>query len=108
VKIGLRLPSPLPRYSRIQVAQLHGIAGESIANAIKHGRATALWITVRNRGKNHLLEIRDNGGGFPARTAPHGIGLHLMRHRAALLGAIMTIENCQPTGARVRVNYSVA
>lgn len=108
VKIELQLPSRLPRHREIHVVQLHGILTESISNAVKHGAATKILVVLRKTSTGHTLEIRDNGRGFSTKNRGQGIGLHLMRHRAALIGASMTIENQAPTGTRVRVNYSVA
>ncbi len=109
VKIELRLPSPLLRHRGNHVVHLHGIAHESLANAIKHGGATSIRISLRARGKNHVLEIRDDGCGLSAASERRaGIGRYLMNTRAQMLGARLTVKNGLPRGVRVRVNYTVA
>lgn len=109
VKIELRLPSRLPRHRGNHVVHLHGITHEAIANAIKHGRATSIRISLRARGKNHVLEVRDNGRGLSsAGKREGGIGRYLMNTRAEMLGARLTVANAVPRGVRVWVNYAVA
>lgn len=107
VKIVLHLPSPLQRHQGKSVLQLQGIARESIANAIKHGHATVIHITLRASGKMHTLEITDNGLGLaPAHACRPGLGLQLMRRRATVLGGVLTVKNSHPRGVSVSLVYA--
>ena len=83
---------------------LFRIVQESISNAIKHGPAERIavsvdWnvertlITVTNDGK-HVHEVMPNGG----------LGLHIMRYRARLVGATLAISRTGAGGARIRCN----
>jgi hypothetical protein len=71
-------------------ASLIEIATESVSNAIRHGKATAISITVReaNSGLVTLL-ISDNGAGLPSGSQP-GIGSDLyasLAHEWSLTGS---------------------
>ena len=73
-----------------------------VENAIEHGLDTAnggrLHVSAARQGEQLVLEVRDDGPGFGATTAPGGIagagvGLANTRERLALLhGAAATLE----------------
>ena len=54
---------------------------------------------------NHLLvlSVQDDGIGMPAQPAENhgGLGLRIMRNRAAIIRATLTIEPAKPTGTLV-------
>jgi nitrate/nitrite-specific signal transduction histidine kinase len=46
--------------------------------------------------------VQDDGTGIgAAATQVPGLGLRIMRNRAAIIGAVLTIEPAQPTGTLV-------
>ncbi|MEO8549890.1 MAG: ATP-binding protein [Kofleriaceae bacterium] len=69
---------------------LHRIAGEAVANAVKHAGAKHIAIRVRADTGGTALEIRDDGVGISA-PAADGLGLQLMAHRAQILGAELRV-----------------
>jgi PAS domain S-box-containing protein len=73
---------------------LYRIAQEAAHNAMKHGRATTVSISVSRAGDVIRLEVRDDGIGFdePAAGETEGLGLQIMRYRAAMIGATLTIR----------------
>ena len=78
--------------------QLYHIAHEAATNAVKHGDATKIDISLMQNGRKLTLTISDNGRGFPKRLPePHGLGLRLMRHGASLIGGKLDI-NANPKG----------
>ena len=95
--------------------QLLRIAQEAVANAVKHGRATQIHITLHFEKDGVRLTIADNGCGFvpeerdPAPASGEHLGLLTMRERAARLrgrlalvsnpGAGTTIEAAVPLAA---------
>jgi PAS domain S-box-containing protein len=69
------------------------IAREAVNNAIRHGRAKHIAIALSTINGSGLLAIHDDGSGFPAMTADQGgVGLHIMRHRASMIGGALQIE----------------
>jgi ligand-binding sensor domain-containing protein/signal transduction histidine kinase len=95
--------------------QLLRIAQEAVANAVKHGRATLIHISLHFEKDGVRLTIADNGCGFvpeerdPAPASGEHLGLLTMRERAARLrgrlalisnpGAGTTIEAAVPLAA---------
>jgi signal transduction histidine kinase len=90
---------------------LYLIAQEAVHNAAKHARCENIRISVES---DHILILRvqDDGVGIPAqRTEKHGgLGMRIMRNRAAIIRATLTIEPARPAGtvvtcALARENY---
>ena len=79
--------------------QLYRIAQEATANSAKHAAPEQIAIRLAMNGPELTLSVVDDGAGFPDKL-PHlqGLGLHLMRHRAALIGARFDIRlgPCNP------------
>ena len=75
-------------------AHLYRIAQEAISNAVRHGRATDVEISLE-LDSGLTLEVRDNGIGFDTATVaqPSGMGLPLMRYRATLIGARIDVRS---------------
>lgn len=84
--------------------EAYRIAQESIANAVRHGRATRVTLAWKPEADGWWLEIVDNGAGFAANTTEvsDGMGLKIMRHRAASFGGRIEFGAAPSRGARVR------
>lgn len=66
---------------------LFRIAQESVGNALRHSRASAIEILLEEHGAQITLTVRDNGSGLPSDHARRGgLGLRIMQHRAGLVG----------------------
>lgn len=76
-------------------AELVRIAREATANAIRHGDAQQITITLGARAHDVMLRIVDDGRGLAASaagtTAGTGLGLQTMRERARSLGAQLRV-----------------
>jgi two-component system CheB/CheR fusion protein len=74
---------------------LFRIAQEAISNAIKHGRAKRVDLTLAATADTWLtLTIADDGRGIPDVPQPEasGRGLQIMKYRAALIGATLSVR----------------
>ena len=81
---------------------LYRIAQEAVNNALKHGRAKKVDITLTERAEGLELSVENNGRAIPAANrANTGMGLNLMRYRAEMIGASLAIESGKRKGARV-------
>jgi PAS domain S-box-containing protein len=75
---------------------------EALTNAVKHGRATRIAVRLTAEGDQVILQITDNGKGFAyAHPETTGMGLRIMRYRAELIGAQLTIGPAEPRGTCV-------
>lgn len=82
---------------------LYRIAQEASANALKHSGATKIAFKAERRAGRLHFSVVDNGRGM-AESDTHGIGLVLMRQRARLLGAQLSIESGN-SGVGIHVEF---
>jgi signal transduction histidine kinase len=67
---------------------MHRIAQEAITNAVKHGKARNIRITLECDDDGIALRVVDDGIGLPdPLPQTEGMGLRIMRHRAEIIGA---------------------
>jgi two-component system CheB/CheR fusion protein len=85
----------------IMASHLYRIAQEAVTNAIKHGRAGKIQISLTRTPRRIRLAIRDNGTGMPVRQRSRGMGLHVMRYRAGIIGGTLAIEKRPGGGTTV-------
>jgi two-component system sensor histidine kinase TctE len=89
-------------------ASLALLVSETISNAVKHGQGD-IEVRLIVSGKTALLEICDDGPGFPPgfdwrRSASTGLGLIDSTGRHDLRGTI-SFENRAEGGARVAITF---
>jgi signal transduction histidine kinase len=80
---------------------LYRIAQESISNAIKHGRATRITVSMHTTPQRITFTISDDGQGFTAAGARHGLGLQIMRYRMQILKGRLTVRSRHQGGTQV-------
>jgi signal transduction histidine kinase len=75
------------------------VAEEALHNALRHGRATRVQVRLTRERKADtgvrggvVLEVRDDGVGFSATAARHGLGLASMRDRARTVGGRLELD----------------
>ncbi|HEX7535668.1 MAG TPA: GAF domain-containing sensor histidine kinase [Dermatophilaceae bacterium] len=101
-------------------AALFRIAQESTSNAIRHGHASRVTVSLRRVGGGVVLGISDDGVGFDVRPDPTGraaaraagtegahFGLSSIAERCALVGASLRIESMPGHGTTVIVDLPV-
>jgi signal transduction histidine kinase len=107
VKVDFSHSKGIPSHSNEQILHLYRIAQEAISNAIRHGGATGIELTLRKASGKMLLGIRDNGRGMPSKAnRPQGIGMHVMQFRAGILGGSLRITSSPSRGVYVEVSYA--
>ena len=87
---------------------LYHIAQEALNNVLKHARAHAVNVTLRQSGSLVNLEISDDGVGFDLDNVYQEgtMGLRDMRARANELGATLSILSRPGSGTRIKVEVS--
>lgn len=101
VRLRLSIRSPL-LIGESAAAHLYSIVQEAVNNAVKHGRARSIVVTLRAGHSLVSLSIVDDGVGIgedPAREG--GMGLKLMEYRSAVIGGVMKIKRLSNGGTRV-------
>jgi signal transduction histidine kinase len=97
IKCVLHGDELIPIHDATVANQLYRIAQEAVTNSIKHAGASHIHIRLAMDGSELCLSIVDDGVGFPDKPRSEGLGLHLMRHAAALSGGSFNIRR---NGAR--------
>ena len=86
---------------------LYRITQEAVNNAIRHGKAQHITITLTSDEKMLHLSICDDGCGFTGIDINHpstpGMGIKIMQYRAKQLGAKMEILARKEGGTEVRL-----
>lgn len=86
---------------------LYRIAQECLTNAIRHGKASKVFIQLYFNEPNVLLTIEDNGTGFDEQLISHGKGLKNIAYRAQVLKAKLAVESQLGKGTMVSVSAPV-
>ena len=95
-------PEPLAVEDHMVANHLYRIAQESIQNAVKHGKARNIRITLKKTAGRIELKVVNDGVGFPAKAeGKGGMGLSNMRARASIIGASLNIRRGRRGGTVV-------
>lgn len=92
IKCVLHGDELIPIHDATVANQLYRIAQEAVTNSLKHAGASHIHIRLAMDGSELCLSIVDDGVGFPDKPRSEGLGLHLMRHAAALSGGSFNIR----------------
>lgn len=99
-----------PNCDHLTAIHLYRITQEAIHNAIRHGGAKKIVVTLASKGEQHRLTIKDDGKGFDttAVRAGSGVGLRLMGYRANMIGGTFSAESDPERGTQVSVLFTSA
>ncbi|MBI4520079.1 MAG: GAF domain-containing sensor histidine kinase [Gemmatimonadetes bacterium] len=110
-KIPVRVNNDLPvtvRDARV-ATQLYRIAQEAVTNVVKHAKAHTIRLEVGAESGWTRLYIIDDGVGIGTDVPKGGgLGLRIMGHRAASIGARLSIERWAGGGTVVRCTWREA
>jgi PAS domain S-box-containing protein len=83
-------------------AHFYRIAREAVINANKHAQARQIVVRLERVRKEIVLRVIDDGIGFQKDLKPQqGLGYHIMKYRAQLMGGRLEIDSPQTGGTRV-------
>jgi signal transduction histidine kinase len=89
-----------------KATHLYRIAQESINNAVRHGYAKRILVSLKDGNDLITMSIEDDGAGFPDdRQDEDGLGLNIMRYRADMIGANIAFADQPEGGARVVCSF---
>jgi len=85
--------------------ELHRIIQESCGNALKHSGASLIGISLHRDANNRLrLTVSDNGRGMDKSKKKPGVGLQIIRDRAAKMNGTVEIVSAEEKGTKIIVN----
>ncbi len=82
------------------------IAQEALTNAVRHGKATIIDMTLTTKRDALTLCITDNGHWINHHKSHKGMGLNIMQYRSQLIEATLDIKKKSPTGTRVTLCFT--
>ncbi len=82
-------------------AELYRIAQEAMRNAIRHSNAHRIDISLIGDASSVCLMVEDDGRGMDEDEPRSGMGLPIMMHRAAFIGASLTVVPTVGQGTKV-------
>jgi PAS domain S-box-containing protein len=92
---------------KITAIQLYRIIQEAIHNAVKHGKATEIKISILRKEKSIVFAVIDNGtGDLQHLSRKKGLGMRIMQYRANTINA--SLEFLQNYGGGLKLLCIVA
>lgn len=102
IECSFKSRAPLLQLTNTTATHLYRIAQESVHNAIRHGKARTISISVFETEDRVVLAVKDDGVGFKTRSPKHrGIGLRVMQYRAAMINGSLAIQKDREGGTSV-------
>lgn len=84
----------LPLLTDEQGLQLYRIAQEAARNAVQHGKARNVEISVHHEPRLLIQSIRNDGQAWNRpKQSKNGLGLRIMRYRAGILGGTLAVQS---------------
>jgi PAS domain S-box-containing protein len=99
----LDLDSDVVFHDNALATQLYYIAQEAVNNAVRHAGAKRIAIAMKSKGPDVMIAVVDDGSGISPERPSRGIGLQIMRYRAKMIGAAISIDRAGEAGTRVAV-----
>lgn len=84
------------------MTHLYRIVQEATSNAVKHGHASNVVISMEKKPGKIFIRIEDDGTGFSDEwEKERGLGVRIMQYRSNLIGANLEIGNSRFGGAAI-------
>jgi NarL family two-component system sensor histidine kinase LiaS len=96
----VRVPAPV-EHALLRITQ------EACINAVRHGNARELSVSMTRQDGHVELAVRDTGSGFDPGVAHGGSGLAHIRERVAELGGTVDIDSAPGQGTALTVRVPV-
>ncbi|WP_172254293.1 sensor histidine kinase [Saccharibacillus deserti] len=96
----------LPHLVSVQKYVILNLIKESITNALKHGRASAIGISIMEERDTIHIRVEDNGGGSDAWA--YGFGLKTMEERIEAIGGQLTLHSEAKGGFALHARMPIA
>jgi signal transduction histidine kinase len=90
-------------YPRDVESAAYFAAVEAMTNAIAHGKATHVAITIDGNPGGLSVEVRDDGIGFDRAEVEPGVGLLNVRDRVEALGGDLAVSSVEGVGTTLSV-----
>src|SRR6056297_2039965 len=102
--IECRIENPINLHFKdpTSLTHLYRIVQEATSNAVKHGNASKVLISMNSDETKLIVQIEDNGSGFSGDwDKQKGLGVRIMKFRSRLIGANLEISSSRFGGAAI-------
>ncbi len=100
--------APLKVDSELEL-HLYYIVQEALLNAVNHGKASTVMVTLAPDADRFKLAVQDNGAGFNySGQNRSGMGIRIMRYRAKVIGATLDLQSQMGHGTQITCVFSPA
>jgi signal transduction histidine kinase len=108
VSCRFECPQPVLVADNTVATHLYRIVQEAISNAVKHGQARFIMVSLSCSEDQLRLGIWNNGAEFPVgASAEGGLGLRIMQYRAEMIGATLKISSALGKGTTVECTFKM-
>jgi two-component system sensor histidine kinase UhpB len=107
LEVDVHVQPGLPDFGGDAELVLYRVAQEALTNVARHAGARRAQVRLELTSGHPLLEVDDDGDGFPGNGAEGG-GVRGMRERAVLIGASLRLGRSPLGGARVTLELPPA
>ena len=102
VACEFRCDAPVLIHDHTTATHLYRIAQEAVSNAIRHGKARRIVIALTQAAGRVTLRIKNDGAALPRDLGKaKGMGLRIMRYRAAMIAGSVAIQGDPEGGVSV-------
>ncbi|MCP4714868.1 MAG: PAS domain S-box protein [Deltaproteobacteria bacterium] len=92
---------------RAVAVHLYRIVQEAINNAVRHGKAGQINVSLETVGAKCILTVKDDGIGMDeVPQAGKGMGISLMNYRATMIGATLVVRGVPEEGTIVTCTFN--
>jgi PAS domain S-box-containing protein len=102
ISCRLRVDEPVLIHDANMSTHLYRITQEAVNNAIKHGQAKNIVISLFARNGYGFLKIANDGKCLPEpSTDDSGMGMQIMNYRARIIGGSLRVESSENRGVTI-------
>jgi len=109
ISCSFRADEPVLIHDTNMSTHLYRIAQEAVNNAIKHGHAKNVIISLSAGHEYGTLKIENDGAGLPEPAAKgSGMGMQIMNYRARMIGGTLKVESGGVGGITITCQFPLA
>lgn len=106
ISCTLRIEEPVLIHDNNMSTHLYRIAQEAVNNAIKHGQAKNIVISLFHGEEYDTLQIENDGARLSAPSINDpGMGLQIMSYRARMIGGSLKISSDEEYGVTITCRF---
>jgi PAS domain S-box-containing protein len=109
ISCQLHVEKPVLIHDANLSTHLYRIAQEAVTNAIRHGQAKRIILTLRAAHDYGTLRIENDGSSLPKFYANgSGMGMQIMNYRARMIGGSLKVESGGTHGVTITCLFPIA